>query len=240
MEDSLKHGVSGRVSVPSATRRAHAASAHPAAPCFKLSSNPAVASLFREVNPFLRLELERALAAGAGLNAEELPEELLVPLFVLNCVALDLGAEPLVINSARLRELTAATEPEGAAGSLLDGATLNLTPPRYPERATMNCLPGEVMLEYLPDGARFRCGGRIGQLVYRTPSRAVVDWEGAAKERRFTDKHGDQVIITASGAQRTGCALSAPVLPIYKTVTAAERDTATNAYKELTGVYNGD
>lgn len=205
--------------------------------------NPAVQKLFEHVeNPVLVSAALAALAEGP-VTAADVPAALLEPLFVLNAAAREMAGDAIVDDPAMLRERLLE---EGAAlhnitHALLDGATFNSEPRKYPLSAFMNCEEGEVRLCYLPDGARFKQGDRVGQLIYRTPSRAVIEISGGKKEKTFQNhKTGEDVTISSSGMIRTGCSLEAPVRPIYTNVNHEDRVWATNAWKELTGTFKDE
>jgi hypothetical protein len=70
-----------------------------------------------------------------------------------------------------------------------------------------------VRLEYLPIGIRFKSCNRVGILIDKTPSRALVEWESAPTSRSFTARNGEEITINSHGRQRTGCALDAAVVP---------------------------
>lgn len=206
--------------------------------------NPAVAKLFEDVeNPIIKQAAIQALALREPLKAENLPGELVEPLFILAAVAREMHGAPIVDNPAALRErIQSADETCGVhhqlTWALLDGAGFNTEPRKFPDVAKMNCEPGEVRLHFLPDGARFKIGTRTGQLIYRTPSRAVITLSGGKTEKTFkNNRTGEDVTISASGLVQQGCALDAPVTPIYTAVSHEDRVWAINAWKEITGVF---
>lgn len=207
-------------------------------------SNPAVARLFREVNPFLAEDAATALRNPEPLAAVALATPLLEPLFILACAARDLhGASPVDSVTALRNRLAEEVAPNSnsLAEQLLNGASFSRTAAAYPPVARNNCEPNEVQIEYVPLGARFKFRGtvvRYGRLLDKTPSRAVVQWEGAPQRREFTDSRtGAPVVIETDGARRSSVALSTPVIPVHVTVADADREWVTNAWKELTGVY---
>ncbi len=208
--------------------------------------NPAVTRLFEAVeNPILVASALAALQTAKPLNAKDLPTPLVEPLFVLSAAAREMAGAPLVDTPATLRERIEEEDLElrGISRALFDGASFNTQPPKFSERATMNCEPGEVKLEFLPEGARFRSGSREGQLIYKTPSRAMVEWNSGPQSKTFKNHQaggteGVDVTITTSGKQRTGCALDAPVTPIFSVVAPEDRAWAVNAWKEITGVFS--
>jgi hypothetical protein len=202
--------------------------------------NPALDRLFSACPaPAYREALTLALKDKFLLRAEALPEELLTAVFILAAVARDFNEPRLVDDYAELRRRTEAESPEGLAAELLAGASFTARVPNFTSSQTMNCGPGEVHLEALPVGARFRSSvgtwSRGGVLVDKTASRAVVEWEGMARTSSFVSKKtGEAVEFESSGSKRTGCCLKAPVVPIFAVVTPEERDWAVNAYKILT------
>lgn len=206
--------------------------------------NPAVKKLFEAVdNPILVSACLAALARREPIDTDTLPADLVEPLFILSTVAKEMNGAAVVINPAALR-LRAKEDADvcihhNLTNALLDGAGFNSEPRKFSEAATRNCEPGEVQLEYLPDGARFRVGMRHAQLIYRTPSRAVIEISGAKQERNFTNhRTGEDVTITASGTVRTGCSLQTPVVPLYTSVNHEDRMWAVNAWKEIAGIFD--
>jgi len=202
--------------------------------------NPAVAKLFQDVdNPVFVHSAIQAVRSKQPIHTELLPDELLEPLYILECAARDMGSR-VVDDFGSLRKRLEEVEPSTElARTLLVGAGFHATAPKYPVSAYMNCEPGEVRLEYLPLGIRFRSVNRVGTLIDKTPSRALVEWESGPQIRKFTDhRTGEDVTITSNGRQRTGCALDATVVPLYTSVSPEDRTWATNAWKELSGVFN--
>jgi hypothetical protein len=198
--------------------------------------NPAVERLFAGVtNPILLGALTQALGYKEIIRVEALPEDLLPPLYILSCVAREFG-ERVTDDPILLRQRTEACNVPPLARQLLEGATFQGVAPKYPAAALMNCSSGEVRIEYLPVGLRFHCCGRLGMLLGKTPSRALVRWEGGRKEHSFLDKRtGEQVTFESNDSKTTGCALDAPVTPIYSKISDEDHDWAVNAYKILTG-----
>lgn len=203
-------------------------------------TNPAVQKLFADVdNPVLASTVIHAVRQQQVLHVERIPSALLEPVFILASVAQlfqKQAVDDYPLLRKRLGEEIAVHN--HLVRILLTGAGFQNTPPRYPERAFLNCMPGEVRLEFLPIGMRFRSGNKFGVLVYKTPSRAVVDWEGQRQERTFTDHRTAKEVTIAGGSKTTGCALDAGVVPIYSVVNDEDRAWATNAWKELTGVFS--
>ena len=208
--------------------------------------NPAVTKLFEQVeNPIIVQAALQALATREPLAAETLPADLLEPIFILTTASQEMKGPSIVDDPAKLRERLREdgdTRRKLCQALLFDGASFNAEPRKFPEAASMNCEAGEVKLHYLPDGARFEMCGRQGQLIYRTPSRAVIEITGTPKQKTFKNHQaggveGVDVTITTSGRERTGCSLDAPVKPIFLTVQHEDRVWAINAWKEVTGVF---
>jgi hypothetical protein len=204
--------------------------------------NPAVEKLLAGVqHPILRSAFLAAVKSSELFLAAAVPDGLLAPTFIFACAARELGASAPVDDFGLLRKRTDEEgEDSSLVAALLRGAAFSARAPSYSAAATANCGPGEVRIQYLPIGASFRmqCPGysRAGTLLDKTPSRAVVAWEGGKAEREFTTRQGATVTIVER-ASATGCCLETPVIPVYSVVPPEYRDWAINAYKELVGTF---
>src|SRR5579884_570722 len=188
--------------------------------------NPAVQKLFEDVeNPILVQAALQALRLQEPIDADYLPAPLVEPFFILHTAAIEMKGREIVLNPNVLRDRVSGGDVEVSphhqlTWALLDGAGFNSEPRKYPDIAKMNCEPGEVRLQYLQDGQRFKMGNRQGQLLYRTPSRAVITLSGGPTQKTFKTHQkggieGEDVTITSSGIVSRGCSLDAPVTPIH-------------------------
>lgn len=212
------------------------------------TTNPAVTRLFSRVaNPVMTDSLTFAVRSKQIISVENLPDELLAPAYLLAEVAREFG-ETLVDDFPLLRKRVdedAPDDQETVVYDLLRGATFSGKAPVFPESARENCEPGEVRIAYLPIGSRVRLMGngtsRLGTITDRSPSRAVVLWEGTKSETSITNRRtGKTVTFESDGAKVTGCALDCPVIPILSVVATVDADWVTNAFKELRGVFAGE
>lgn len=207
------------------------------------SKNPVVERLFEGIqNPVFRQSFEQAVrfARNAPLHVEALPEELLVPALLLGALGAEYNAR-MIDDMAKLRERIHEEIgwPESSlARQLLEGATFTGATRTYSEAARANCAPGEVQVQFLPIGTRFKCGPKTGILEDKNNCRAMVRWFGNKVEREIHTRDGASTTILVEKGGAPSLCLDCPVEPLSSVISKGESEWLFNAWKELTGAFD--